>query len=165
MRLGGHPELQFSPEEMTGKIEAGKLAAGQQLAMTTAAGQHAYKALEVASNAIPGKGIDRRTSLELTANLMIDKQRALDEQRYEQSARQSVSNPTAYNADVARQQFRTQYSDEKYQMEKRALVDLLSKTDANGQSLLKELMSGQITRRNVEKALGMPGITRYLYSE
>jgi hypothetical protein len=165
MRLGGKPELQFSPEEMTKKIEAGKLAAGQQLAMTTAAGQTAYRALEVASNAIPGKGIDRNTSLELTANLMIDKQRALDEQRYENFARQSVSNPNAYNADVARQQFRSQYSDEKYQIEKRALVNLLSKTDANGKSLINELMSGQITRRDVEEALGMPGITRYLYSE
>jgi hypothetical protein len=165
MRLAKRPDLEIRPEEMTSKIEAGKLAAGLQFLTASDAGQHAYAALKQASEAIPGKGIDRRTSLELTANLMIDKQRALDEQRYEQFARQAVSNPTAYNAEVARQQFRTQYSDEKYQIEKRALIDLLSKTDSKGQSLIKELMSGHINRNQLEKALGMPGITRYLYSE
>ena len=165
MKLAGAPpSAMFDTNNLDQKIIAGKLAAGMQFAQASSAGQHAYAALQTAAEAIPGKGIPRSTSIDLTANMMIDKQRALDMQHFEQDAYNKASNKAAYNADVARTQFRQQNSDERYAQERQQLIQLMSARDNQGRSLVSELMKGTYSAKAVEKALGAPGITRYLYN-
>ena len=82
----------------------------------------------------------------------------------EQDAYNKASNKAAYNADVARTQFRQQNSDERYAQERQQLIQLMSARDNQGRSLVSELMKGTYSAKAVEKALGAPGITRYLYN-
>ena len=161
MRTVGQPNLQIRPDEVDEKAIADKLSTGLQFAQTSAAGQHSSMALESAAHAIPGTHVSRAAGLEMTSNLMIEKQRALDEQAYEQRVRQSVPDLTTYNADVARQQFRTQYSDQYYQAEKEHLKSFLDRSD-----LLEYAATGQLSpeeTKSIDKYLGAP-VSRYIYN-
>lgn len=165
----GHSELAVDPQSMDNALIQNKLATGLQFAATQSSGQHAYEALRTASEANPSGQISRSAAAEMVANLMVEKQRAIDESGYESEARSRVSkNPNGYDASDARALFRARYSDQSYQKERDALVHMILARPNGGSdgSVLQQMLSGdkRYNPRDLEAAYDAPGLTRYFYN-
>jgi len=144
-----------------------KLAAGLSFAQASSSGQHSLEALQASTHTNPDGTIPRAAAAEMTANLMIEKQRAIDEDNYERAARHSVQHP-GYDASAARAQFRSEFSDERYQKEKESLTHLILQRPSGlpQGSVISQMLNGN-TRYNpddIEAAYNTPGLSRYFYN-
>ena len=105
----------------------------------------------------------KEASVAITANMLLDKQRAIDEAAYENDAYGHIKNKIGYDVNQSRNQFR-QETAARYADEKNKLVQLLNATTPDGQSIVGLLLSGKTTPQAVDKYMNSPGISRYFIS-
>jgi len=110
-----------------------------------AGNQHAYAALETMKNAIPNLSMDPRAGAELTAQLMVLQQRALDRDEHMKAY---AKDSNGYLSE-APNDF-TAKSASRYQMESKIISDLM----LHHAPELKMMMSGHgVTPENIEEAI------------
>jgi hypothetical protein len=162
MNAIGHPEAAADLEkDLTATAIRDKFVKGSALA----AGSSSVQALETALNALPNGQMTRDAAVTLTAALLVDKQKAIDEQRYELNAFNRLGgNTTGYDATNARTEFRKEYG-QKYASDKIALTTLMNAVTPDGKSLLGMLLHGEISPQAVDKWIGVPNISRYFITQ
>ena len=158
VRSAGHPDLQVNPEGLDQKAIADKIANTLKFATTVDAGQHSEAALEAAHYANPNTTLTRAQALEMTTNLMVEKQRAIDLQHFEENARTAASDKMTYRSTAARNAFRNQFSDQYYQREKEQLRGLLGNS-----KLMEAAATGRLSPEDQKTFESMP-ISRYIYN-
>lgn len=159
VRSVGHPELEFGNETLTEAAIAEKTSAAARLQL----GGASVEALETAKAAIPHGEMTKDASIAITANMLLDKQRAIDEAAYENDVYGHIKNKIGYDVNQSRNQFR-QETAQRYAAEKNKLIELLNARTSDGQSIVGLLLSGKTTPQQVDKYMGSPGISRYFIS-
>ena len=158
-RSVGHPELEFGDEALTEAAIRDKAAAATQLQL----GGNSVEALRTAAAAIPTGEMTKDASIAITANMLLDKQRAIDEAAYENDVYGHLKNKIGYDVNQSRNQFR-QGAAARYADEKNKLTQLLNAVTPDGQSIVGLLLSGRTTPQAVDKYMNSPGISRYFIS-
>jgi hypothetical protein len=159
VRSVGHPELEFGDETLTEAAIRDKAAAATQLQL----GGNSVEALRTAAAAIPTGEMTKEASIAITANMLLDKQRAIDEAAYENDVYGHLKNKIGYDVNQSRNQFR-QETAARYADEKNKLTQLLNAVTPDGQSIVGLLLSGRTTPQAVDKYMNSPGISRYFIS-
>jgi len=159
-----HPELSLSKDELTEIGIRDKAKAAYQLGI----GRESVEALETAAAAVPGNRMTRDASIAITANMLIDKQRAIDAANYENYIYNNVDNARYYDATQAITKF-GEVSAGTYEEDKRKLISLLdarvpTAEHPEGESVVSLLMSGRTTPAAVDDFMETPGISRYFIS-
>jgi hypothetical protein len=159
VRSVGHPELEFGDETLTEAAIRDKAAAAAQLQL----GGNSVEALRTAAAAIPAGEMTKEASIAITANMLLDKQRAIDEAAYENDVYGHLKNKIGYDVNESRNQFR-QETAARYADEKNKLTQLLNAVTPDGQAIVGLLLSGRTTPQAVDKYMNSPGISRYFIS-
>lgn len=163
-----------STEDLQADAVKKKLNAVLGFARSHGANQNSLGALEAALAAVPGQQLTRDQAMAVISSLMVDKQHAIDEERYVRDYRNLVgatSNPNLYRIESARGQYRRDYSEDNYAKSQTVLNDILNSKSPGMPELRNKILSGQLTDEEkkkldvlIEKHYGIKDAGRFIWN-
>ena len=146
------------PEVLANQSEVKKLVGMLSAQGATAAGQHAYAALQELANTVPSDLLDKRSQAKLMAQLLMVNQREIDKANYFNQFYRRVGGPNAMYSGVGlSEQFekdynRNFYANEAKNIEKMFMAKFPKNHPYAGRSIIDVMTSGEkINRADLDK--------------
>jgi len=147
----GAPNLIKDPNVLTDQKEVDKLVTQLQAQATSAAGQHAYAALQTLSGALPGNLMDKNSQARLMAQLITTNQKEIDRDNYFNQFYNTIASTPGgaafakYSGKGLDQQFENDYNRGTYSTEAANLERMFKMpvNERNKRNLMDVLTSGE----------------------